>query len=220
MLENTVKLYVFLRDQSNYSNQSSLIGVITHENWHALETVDCKCHTLTVLLNVALKKNDIEINGVNSDMLNKPGYYTENFNAEPMPFEDTHSGKFYDRDGTNVRYETKTDTGIVTYYGDYAILSVTRYAYYRGQYGWVNGEFKDVLPYWETVRFCELYYKGECIQEADTVAELLNGQSCVINIDGVLYAIKQVKVETENAYDKHIDTHIFLDISVIKRNDN
>ena len=210
-LHNTIKLYIFLRNSSALGS----FGNIRDERWHAIHEEDCQCQRLTTLLNLAFEANNIEIKGVTSDMAGATGYYTENPNAEPLSFEETHSGRFYDRDGTNGRDESKTDTGVVTYYGDYAILSVTRYVYQKGQYGWRNGIFYDELPSWECRRYCELYYKGEFIQEADSTWELLNGKSCVIDINGKLYEIGQISVKTYN-HAGYADTHTFIDIRYYK----
>lgn len=207
-LENTIKLCVFLRSKDFYL---SFAGNIRSESWHVIHETDCRCQKLTILLNHAFAINNIEIKGVTSDMAGTTGYYTENPNAEPIAFEETHSGRFYDKDGTNGRYESKTDTGVVTYYGDYAILSITRYAYQEGQYGWKNGIFYDELPFWETIRICKLYYKGKFIQEADSAWELLNGKNCIIDINGTMYEIGQINVRTET-YAGYADTHTFMDI--------
>jgi hypothetical protein len=207
-LDSVIKIYIFSRNKNAFS---SYRGSIRDESWHTIDEMDCQCQRLTELLTLAFQINNIEINGINSSMAGQSGYYTENPDAEPHAFEEPHSGSFYDRDGTNGRWETKTDTGTVTYYGDYAILSVVRYQYYQGRYGWQNGIFYDELPSWKTIQFAKLYYKGEFIQEADNAWEFLNGKSCVMDINGVRYEIGQFRVDTDTVTG-YADTHTFMDM--------
>ena len=210
-LENTINLFLFLRNESNYKHSS---WNINQENWHYMYTAECSCQPLTTLLSLAMECNGIDLNGVNKSMKGAKGYYTEHPDAEPQPFEETHDGRFYDANGENVWTASQTDTGVVEHYGDYAIINITRYSYHSGQYGWVNGEFMDVTPYWKEIQTSILYYKGQRVFGVDFAneEEIFASNTCIVDIDGELYRISKVTLDTFDAYDNKEDTHTYLDI--------
>lgn len=137
LLEKTVELYETIRTDYTGTRKAD----IRDGAWHSSNATACRCQSSTTLLNLALQVNDIEIPCITADMAGKPGYYTENPDARPQPFEETVYGQFYRRDGTDVHTETRTSTGTVRYYGDYAILTVDQWWYNKGEYGWKGGIF-------------------------------------------------------------------------------
>lgn len=213
-LNNVIKLFLFLRDENNYNFSGE--RTINNEEWHNLYTTECSCQPLTTLLKFAMEYNGVEMNGVNESMRGTEGYYTEHPDAEPLPFEETHDGRFYDANGENGVTESKTDTGVVEHYGDYAIINITQYQYNRGQYGWENGEFKDVLPSWNKTHTSRLYYKGQEVLGVDfeSEEEVFASNTSVVDINGELYRISELTLDIFNAYDEK-NTHIYIDIDKV-----
>lgn len=209
LLEKTVKLYERMRTE--YTASGEFIDIRDGE-WHSSSATTCRCQGLTTLLNLALQANGIERFCVTADMAGKPGYYTENPDARPQPFEETVYGEFYQRDGTDVHTETRTSTGTVRYYGDYAILTVDQWWYNKGEYGWKGGIFFDELPSWGRENYSELYYKGKLIQEAQSAQELLSGTAGIgtIDINGTPYEVSQVSA-TARGFGWE-STHTFMDV--------
>ncbi|MBE6967946.1 MAG: hypothetical protein E7444_05875 [Ruminococcaceae bacterium] len=208
LLSNTLKLASFLSNQKNYSRYYPSYK-IDEAYWHKDYEHECACQVLTTLLNLALKYNKIEMNDINAETKNSEGYYTEHPDAEPQPFQVSHDGKFYNSSGENVHTQTRTDRGIVEYYGDYAILSATRYNYDEGRYEWSGGKFYDELPSWTTETYFELYYKGTRYKKGYTKEGILYGNAVdVVDIYGNHYLILS----------GYANRHEFLNVIEIENN--
>ena len=158
-LKQILKIIFFCSDGDGLAPAAAgaTIGI---DYWHAPYRENCMCQSLTEVLQIIINRDDFSdyISALfDKSLLGTEGYYTEHPNAEPQAYEKEVIGKFYDRDGTNVHYETKYETGVVDYYGDYAYLSVTEPYYNEGAYGWYNGTFYDELPSWKTYSHTRLY---------------------------------------------------------------
>ena len=101
----------------------------------------------------------IEVKPVDLTTVDTPGFYSENSSNYPKYETYEVSGKFYNKSGTNVHYETKTCVKEFIYYGDFAIQKDSGYKYNEGRYEWVNGVFYDELPSWTSYERGYLYYK-------------------------------------------------------------
>jgi len=88
------------------------------------------------------------------------GFFIENSDKFPKLQTFERSGKFYNRSGENVHYQTKTYNIEYTYYGDFAIKKDSGYDYDPGIYKWIDGVFHDELPSWYYYETYCLYYKG------------------------------------------------------------
>lgn len=209
-LSNVLKLHIFLRDERNYSHS---FYDVRDPDWHDYEIVGCECQSLNALLRLAFEINGVETNGLNESMKDTEGYYTGHPDAEPLPFEETHSTSVFDEHNVQMREETMTDTGIVEYYGDYAIQIITRYNYNQGFLGWVDGTYIDKPGGWEKIEFCKLFYKGQYIADYDTKEEIFLGGICIAEIDGTIYLVEQVSLQKLDVHDKVVSTHNFLDVA-------
>jgi hypothetical protein len=119
----------------------------------------------------AIDVAEIEIMNVDLSLKGAEGYYTEHTDDYPLREERDKTGHFYNSSGENSSYDTKTCVTEYTYYGDFAIMHDYGYSYDEGEYGWVNGEFRDELPSWDRYDDYFLEYKGFHIDKQSHISE-------------------------------------------------
>lgn len=214
LFANFYQIYYF---RANEKYESFLPDHIYEEDWHWSDSSDCDCQRYSAFWQLILDNAGLDAAYFDTSMKNKSGYYTDHPEAEPQPFTDESSGSFFDQNGENSSTQTKTNTGIVEYYGDFAVLNVTRYNYSEGSFEWVNGQLHDTLPHWNEIHFSELYYKGVRLIRTDTFNEISSGNFNVVCVDGKIYQVSTMSIQPLNAFDDPMgDVHTFLMISEIE----
>ena len=201
LLSNSLKVYQFVTlfpergDIVSWKRGKNIDGEYWHERSYEYSYSNCACSSLTNLMNLVFDTVDTPVIKFDVSMENQDGFYKEYPEADPQPFSNIVTGKFYNRDGTNVRYEERTETGTVWHYGDFAILHKYLPHYSEGRYGWINGVFYDELPHWSVYQIYELYYKGTKILDEDTFEAIVAADVRIMEVDGKLYRVSEKSVD-------------------------
>ncbi len=214
LFANFYQIYYF---RANAKYESFFADHIYEDDWHKSNSSDCDCQRYSAFWQLILDNAGLDAEYFDTSMRNKSGYYTDHPEADPQPFTDESSGRFFNQYGEYISTETATNTGIVEYYGDFAVLDVTRYNYSEGSFEWVNGQLHDTLPHWNKIHFCELYYKGVRLIHADTFNEISSGNFKVVCVGDKIYQVSTMSIQPLDAYDDPKgDVHTFLMIAEIK----
>lgn len=200
---------------NNYIVISKYVLFDSYGHNGGLETEECVCYRFTNLLKLILEKIDVDI--INFDpTVNEIGeFYKVNSDAEPQPYTKEHSGKFYNYSGENRYTSTRTDTGTVEYYGDFALLKEEWYSYSSGDYGWSNGTFLNTLPSWERKETYSLYYKGILLKQEKSFDAIKNSNCQIFSLNDKLYSLYN---KTQKMYPDRNPSHTFLYVSSIETN--
>lgn len=185
LFENYFKVYDNVRNWPSDFDDNT----IDDNDLHKRNQEECYCQRFSNFLELILKQIDFETISFDTNMKGQKGYYTQHPEKEPQPFIRDVSGEFNDRsNGNNVYTETRQIEGTVDYYGDFAILNVSGWAYNQGYLGWQNGEFIDIYPSWEKYNNYDLYYKGErVISYANSLNDILESDIKFFNTNGKIY---------------------------------
>lgn len=146
----------------------------------------CFCQLVSEYLDYLIENylDSEALTAFDDTMEGKGDFYENNPNAEPQP---------YTRTVSSTGHGSKTATGTVEYYGDFAI-SYEEIPYYKDGYlGWKDGVFIDKSGGWTTPHYYRLYYKGTQIASRNGVSkseffdEIARNQ--ILCVDGNYYIL-------------------------------
>lgn len=191
LLSNSMKLYNYIdRKCGNYGGKS-----MADSSWHSNGANNCLCVALTNFMELVFKNVETNIMPITS---NKGTYYKEHPDADPQPFHQKYEG-----------YRDE-DTGTVSYYGDFALLSKTLIRWDDGFIGWIDGKFIDRGPKSTTHHVYELYYKGKCILSVNHYFS--PSQTRILTLNDKFYLVTYEDLIVDYTFDTH---HRYLVIDSI-----